>query len=85
MNHSHDSRSNAADTLPIRASTGAAVKTLAKSTALTILGTRIVPGVVIGTANIATMVVSGWILCTVLLGLSPYWRLLSRRAASEMR
>jgi hypothetical protein len=29
----------------------------------------------------ATMAVSSWILFTVLLGLSPYWWLLSRRAS----
>jgi hypothetical protein len=85
MNRLHDPRSNTAEAQPNRAGAGAAVKTLAKSTALTIVGSRIVPGVVIGAANFATMVVSSWILCTVLLGLSPYWRLLSRRAARGTR
>ena len=82
MNISNDPRSNAGDAQSIRSSTGAVVKTLAKTTFLAIVGARVVSGVVIGTANIATMAVSSWILFTVLLGLSPYWWLLSRRASS---
>jgi hypothetical protein len=81
MNIPDDPRSNVGDARSIRSTNGSTVKTLAKGAFLAILGARLAPGVVVGTAHMATVVVSGWILLTVVLGLSPYWLLLSRRAS----
>jgi hypothetical protein len=64
------------DARTMRSRNAPAVKTLVKSTVLLIVGARMVPGVVIGTANLAAMILSGWILFTVSLGVSPYCRLL---------
>ncbi len=55
------------------------VKTLVKTTFLLMVGARMARGVVIGTANIAAMMLSGLILFTVSLGFSPYWWLLCVR------
>ena len=54
-------------------------RTLAGNACLMILAARTVRGVIIGTANLAATILAAGILYTTLLGLSPYFWLLSRR------
>jgi len=71
------------DSSTIRSRCAFVVKTLVKTTGLLVVSARMIPGVVIGSVNIVALMLSGWTLLMVFVGLLPYWSLLGLRLSPD--